>query len=47
MSSNLEKIKEYWDERAVLNQNSPAATTDDVYLRELEISTLVEKNFCT
>jgi len=43
MSSNLEKIKEYWDERAVLNQNSPAATTDDVYLRELEISTLVEK----
>jgi SAM-dependent methyltransferase len=37
---NREKIKKYWDERAAENQNVVIATTDDIYLRELEISTL-------
>lgn len=36
-----EKIKEYWEERAEQYASSPAATTEDVYLRELEISTIV------
>lgn len=37
-----EKIKEYWDERAKQYSSIPAATTIDVYLRELEISTLIQ-----
>jgi len=36
-----DKVKEYWDERAAQFAKSPAATTNDVYLRELEIATLV------
>ena len=35
-----DKVKEYWDERAARYANTPAATTNDVYLRELEIETL-------
>jgi len=35
-----EKIKEYWQDRAKQHAAAPAATTDDVYLRELEIATL-------
>ncbi|MCJ7655235.1 MAG: class I SAM-dependent methyltransferase, partial [Dehalococcoidia bacterium] len=37
-----QKIKEYWDERAKQYSGVPAATTNDVYLRELEISTIVQ-----
>lgn len=37
-----EKIKEYWENRAKQYLIKPAATTDDVYLRELEINTLVQ-----
>lgn len=36
------KIKEYWEQRAEEFQRSPAATTDDVCLRELEISTITQ-----
>jgi len=39
---NREQIKKYWDERADQNTTSPTATTNDVYLRELEISTIIE-----
>jgi len=35
-------IKKYWDERATLNKNDPSATTNDVYLRELEIQTILD-----
>jgi ubiquinone/menaquinone biosynthesis C-methylase UbiE len=37
-----EDIKNYWEERAKQNANSPRATTDDVYLRKLELSTIVD-----
>ena len=36
------KIREYWDARAREDTDSPAATTRDVYLRELEIATLTD-----
>jgi SAM-dependent methyltransferase len=36
-------IKQYWDERARQHAASAAATTDDVYLRELEIERLVQR----
>src|SRR5258708_1280832 len=35
------EIKEYWDERAIKNATDPKATTDDVYLRDLEIKTFI------
>jgi SAM-dependent methyltransferase len=37
-----EKIKEFWEERAKQYAENPAATTEDVYLRELEIRTLID-----
>ncbi|MBN2373536.1 class I SAM-dependent methyltransferase [bacterium] len=37
-----EKIKEYWEERAKQHMENPSATTDDVYLRELEISVIIK-----
>ena len=37
-----EAIKDYWEERAKQNATTPEATTNDLYLRELEISTLIE-----
>jgi ubiquinone/menaquinone biosynthesis C-methylase UbiE len=37
-----EEIKQYWDNRAREQGLDPAATTDDVYLRELEIATLID-----
>jgi ubiquinone/menaquinone biosynthesis C-methylase UbiE len=37
------KIKQYWEERAKENITSPEATTNDIYLRELEISSLVKE----
>lgn len=36
------KIKNYWEERASLNQNAVTGTTNDVYLRELEIKTFCD-----
>jgi ubiquinone/menaquinone biosynthesis C-methylase UbiE len=36
-----EKIKQYWDERAKDASTSPVATTNDIYLRELEVNTLI------
>lgn len=36
------EIKDYWEARAQENDKSPRATTNDVYLRKLEISTFVE-----
>jgi ubiquinone/menaquinone biosynthesis C-methylase UbiE len=44
MSDNVEtaaRIKNYWEERAKENTESGRATTDDVYLRQLEFSTIV------
>jgi len=35
-----EKIKAYWEDRAELYMADPASTTNDVYLRELEINTI-------
>ena len=37
-----DKIKDYWDERARQYSDNPAATTDDIYLRELEIFTIIQ-----
>jgi len=36
------RLKDYWDRRAEQCLDNPAATTDDVYLRELEIETIVQ-----
>src|SRR5437868_11738423 len=36
-----ERIREYWNSRARERDLSNTATTDDVYLRELEIETIV------
>jgi ubiquinone/menaquinone biosynthesis C-methylase UbiE len=37
-----EAIKDYWEERAKQNATTPEATTNDLYLRELEISTFIQ-----
>jgi len=37
-----EQIKAYWEERADFYLADPASTTDDVYLRELEIRTITQ-----
>ena len=37
-----EEIREYWEERAKENVSSPQATTNDVYLRKLELATIIE-----
>jgi ubiquinone/menaquinone biosynthesis C-methylase UbiE len=37
-----EQIKKYWDTRAIENAQSSETTTNDVYLRELEICTLIQ-----
>ncbi|MBN8418602.1 MAG: class I SAM-dependent methyltransferase [Verrucomicrobia bacterium] len=42
-SKESEDIKEYWNQRALAANKSPTATTDDVFLRELEIKTFVKK----
>jgi len=39
--SDAEKIRAYWDQRARDSQGQPTATTNDVYMRELEHKTLV------
>jgi len=38
-----ERIRQYWEDRAKTYGTQPAATTDDVYLRALEIETLIQK----
>src|SRR2546427_7860945 len=38
-----DKIKQYWNERARHMGGSTQATTDDLFLRELEIAKLKEK----
>jgi len=38
-----EEIMKYWNERAVLSNRDPSATTNDIHLRELEIKTILEK----
>jgi ubiquinone/menaquinone biosynthesis C-methylase UbiE len=35
-----EEIREYWEERAKENADSPQATTNDIYLRKLELATI-------
>lgn len=37
-----ERIRQYWNDRARQHRGEPAATTEDVYLRELEISTIID-----
>ena len=37
-----EAIKDYWEERAKQNATTPEATTNDLYLRELEIATFIQ-----
>lgn len=37
---NKSEVKEYWEDRAKKSENNPNATTDDFYLRKLEIKTL-------
>ena len=37
-----DRIKQFWDERAERYSTQPAATTDDIHLRELEIATVVQ-----
>jgi len=36
-----EKIKEFWNERAKQHGNMLTATTNDIYMRKLEVSTIV------
>jgi ubiquinone/menaquinone biosynthesis C-methylase UbiE len=42
MDEQVSKIQQYWDDRAIRAKLNPNATTDDVYLRELEIRTFAE-----
>ena len=42
MEQAKEQIQEYWEARAKDNVNSLRATTDDIYLRRLELATLSE-----
>lgn len=42
MTNNIAKIQQYWEERAKGAQLNPNATTDDIFLRELEIRTFIE-----
>jgi len=41
--SAKDEIKSYWEERAKDNENALTSTTDDIYLRELEIKSIVEE----
>lgn len=41
MTSTINPIRDYWQQRADESEGSQAATTNDVYLRELEIKTIV------
>ena len=37
-----EKIRQFWNERAEEFGSAPAATTNDVYMRKLEIATIIQ-----
>ena len=39
---SIEEIKKYWDDRAKAHKESPKATTNDVYLRDIEVSTCIK-----
>jgi ubiquinone/menaquinone biosynthesis C-methylase UbiE len=43
MESSMDEIKKYWNERATDAKGSPTATTNDVFLRQLEGSTLIAR----
>ena len=43
MSISVSKIKKYWDNRAKEHTSDCQGTTNDLYLRELEIKTVSEK----
>ena len=38
----MTSIRDYWEERARNHLDSPAATTEDVFLRELEVKTITQ-----
>jgi SAM-dependent methyltransferase len=38
--TTIASIQRYWNERAAQNADNPAATTDDIHLRDLEMRTL-------
>jgi ubiquinone/menaquinone biosynthesis C-methylase UbiE len=42
MAQTPSQVKQYWEDRAQAAALDPSATTDDYYLRELEIRTFVE-----
>ncbi len=37
-----EEVKDYWNQRAIKSSNSPQATTDDYYMREIEAKKIAE-----
>ena len=39
---DLEKIKKYWEDQARTLQNDPRATTQDVYMRQIEIDYITD-----
>jgi len=41
--SKKDKIKAYWEDRTKNNEGKITSTTDDVYLRELEIRSIIEE----
>jgi ubiquinone/menaquinone biosynthesis C-methylase UbiE len=41
MIDDILKIQQYWEERAQIAKLNPNATTDDIFLRELEIRTFI------
>lgn len=41
--NGFNEVKDYWNERAKNAKLNPNATTDDVYLRELEINTFIRE----
>ncbi len=42
MGNSKEQIHRYWEDRAAEFASNPAATTNDIHLRELEIKTILE-----
>ncbi len=42
MSESTQTTRQYWEQRAKESAGKPNATTNDIYLRELEIRTIIE-----
>jgi SAM-dependent methyltransferase len=40
MKKNIETIKKYWEDRANMYKVNPKATTDDIWLRKIEIKSI-------